>query len=180
MDVAAFVANIFVLAVLTWQVHESRVQRHEDHLRRRGQATIEFYSTTRTTRQALQDAVEETLGRDTLTEARIAELHVAQESGDEEADRALKAIRAHLAGLEWIATGANTGVYDVEILNRLAGGHIIYALERYSTYIRHRRRVTGQTNLYIELEEFVTSLRKLRYAKPSRGGALAEPRRRIT
>lgn len=77
-----------------------------------------------------------------------------------EFDAAWETISESLARIEQFAVGVNTKVYSIEILDRMAGSHIIKLFYKFEPIIVYKRE-KGKTNKrYIEFETMVKSLKK--------------------
>ncbi len=77
-----------------------------------------------------------------------------------------------LAKLEQFSVGVNTGIYSVQILNRVGGGYFIRQYEKLEPTIKEKRkenRVPG--NHYNEFEETVNRLKNIRKHHPNRKNA---------
>ena len=64
--------------------------------------------------------------------------------------------------LEHFAVGINSKIYDLEILNRMAGNKIITVYNNCSKLLQHKRIGVGNEKNYSELENMVDRLKKLR------------------
>lgn len=68
-----------------------------------------------------------------------------------------------LSRVEHFAVGINSEIYDLETLNRMAGSFIIDQYQKnWQLYISTKRQKDGNNNLYIEIEQMVKVLNKLR------------------
>ena len=78
-------------------------------------------------------------------------------------DKAWSEITDCLARLERFSTGINTGIYSIEILNRLGGEFFIHQYDQLSGIIEKKRKqsIVGGDH-YNEFELTVESLKKLR------------------
>lgn len=63
--------------------------------------------------------------------------------------------------LEWISTGVNTGIYDLDVFDRLYGDITIRMYEQLNSYIQSRRRIKGEQELYQDYELLYNNLKKL-------------------
>jgi hypothetical protein len=67
-----------------------------------------------------------------------------------------------LNSYERLALGANLGVYDVRVLNRVSGRLLIENYERFEDYIEYRRELKEAPAAWIEFEKLTLKLRSLR------------------
>lgn len=152
--VAAFASvllNLILFPIFVLQLRELRNQvvqaRHateRDHLRRQSQATIEFYRDTIEKRLALREHLPDE--RDLpAVRAAMAAAAAAPEGPDE------YAIKEYLSFLELLATGVNTEVMDVQIMDRIAGSRIAAAARNYRPWIDERRERLADPRMYEEL-----------------------------
>lgn len=67
-----------------------------------------------------------------------------------------------LSKLEHFAVGINTKIYDINTLNRLAGGFIINEYSRWLPIINTKRINSPEVKHYDEFERMANSLKKIR------------------
>ena len=67
-----------------------------------------------------------------------------------------------LSTYEYVAVGANTGLYDVRTLDRLIGGNIIRDWGRFGAYVLTFRRQLNRTTTWSEFETLAEQVRELR------------------
>jgi hypothetical protein len=75
-----------------------------------------------------------------------------------------------LGVIERFSVGVNTGVYDIQITNRVYGGFFITKYERFSEYIKKRRKTSGNFNLFSDFEKMYDDIKKIRKDPPKGGG----------
>ena len=158
---AAIVVNIIAFLVVVWQLrllaHQNRQGQQantQDHDRRRKQATLEFFA-------AIHDKQIEF--RKTMpnvwASVEIAALIENALNGDIAAE---KNIIGYLNMYEHLAAGARTDIFDLDVINQLAGGWLILLERNYRPYIMHLRKIRGEFDVYGELEWQAKTLSKLR------------------
>jgi len=148
---------IFVLQLreLSNQVIQARQTTERDHLRRQSQATIEFYRDTIEKRLALRAHLPDERDEVGVKEAiRAASAHP---DGPEE-----YAVKEYLSFLELLATGVNTQVMQVEIMDRIAGSRIAAAARNYRPWIDARRARLHDPRMYEELIRLGKTIDKMR------------------
>jgi hypothetical protein len=160
MGIAGLLLGAGGLAFVALQVRLLRLQiRHTEESflveqqRIRQQASLEFITATMERRAALQEAIPS--GGD---KAQVADF-LRQLDGDRERRRRLSRYLSHY---EALATGANLGVLDIDVVDRSWGSVIIRTFDAYFPYIQERRRKLSQPQLYSELETLADSLKHRR------------------
>lgn len=71
-------------------------------------------------------------------------------------------ISSSLPLLEHFAVGINSEIYDLETLNRMAGNKMITVYNNCSKLLQHKRMGVGNEKNYLELENMIVRLKKLR------------------
>jgi hypothetical protein len=132
-----------------------------DHERRKKQATIEYINMIRPEYRKINNLLLEKFGNDPIGESEIKKI-----IEDHELWSKLKDI---LGMFEHLATGINTGVFDIQILNRMAGSYIIIVYDRFFVYIRERRKATGNNFLFDEYEFLINRLKSIRMKRKEKG-----------
>jgi hypothetical protein len=138
-------------AALLIQLRVAILAIKADHERRRKQATIEYVAVIwRDTRLKL----EAEYGFDQLTQDQMSQIRADHKKEAE--------VRHHLGVLEHMATGLHTGVYDKDLLYRMAATFVIQTYRRLKPYIEHMQK--DFPTAYIEFarlaEEFDKRKRK--------------------
>ncbi|MEX2306284.1 MAG: DUF4760 domain-containing protein [Pirellulales bacterium] len=144
--VSSFVQAVVVtatLGALVWQVSFDQRQR-------RLESTLSFVIDA--SREYRAHDVE-LCGRDTngnvvqLTDERVAEIMLD--------DRLMLKASNLLAEFEWMASGVQSGVLDIEMVNTMRGTYLVSFYKRWYPYIQERIRLTSaerRTTLYEQLE----------------------------
>lgn len=144
LNLILFPIFILQLRELRDQVIQARQATERDHLRRQSQATIEFYRDTIEKRLALREHLPDE--RDEAGVKAVIRVASAQPDGPEN-----YAVKEYLSFLELLATGVNTQVMEVEIMDRIAGSRIAAAARNYRPWIDERRTSLHDPRMYEEL-----------------------------
>jgi hypothetical protein len=102
------------LRALRLQVRQAAQATDSDHRRRRVPATIEFYATTLEKRDQLRKLLPYDRDADAIRDL------LARAS--KETDEVGKPVTEYLSLFELLATGVNTDVFDLDTIERVAGG----------------------------------------------------------
>ncbi len=125
-----------------------------DHERRKKQATILYLDNLRTSYRKWNNELVKKFGTDPIgaeTANKITE------------DIGSWAILKDMLGLfEHLAVGVNTGVFDIDILNKMAGQYLIDVYDRWKVYINERRKDPKHQSVYMEYEILVNRIRLIR------------------
>lgn len=72
----------------------------------------------------------------------------------------------YLNEMEYFATGINSQIYDLEIVNKMSGGRLISQYKDWcENFIEERRRRPGSENAYSEYKRMIDELKKMREGK---------------
>ena len=124
-----------------------------DHDRRRREATIHYMNQIRVRYRETNHEIIRRLGPGILDDNKISE--IVQD------EQLLDRVKDMLGLFEHLAVGANTDVFEVEMLSRMSGGYLKAVYRRFERYIEQRRFETNSPTLYIEYERFVNDLASL-------------------
>lgn len=153
--VTLFAVFALQLKELKRQVVQSAEATKLDHVRRRAQATIDFYRTTLDKRIALRESLPH--DRDAAGVADFIAKAIEKDDSDSAHD-----ITDYLTYFGMFATGVNTGVFDIDIVERLAGTRILAIASNYKSWIDFRRAKYSQPKLYQELAILADEMRERR------------------
>ena len=123
----------------------------KDHERRRKQATIEYFETMTSSLFETQAIFNDKLSQLNMN---IADLESHPEL--------LKGATAVLSAFERLCVGVNTGVFDFDMLDRMAGSYLIFLYSRFTPYIEKIRKDASRTNSYKEFERVVSRIKNNR------------------
>lgn len=155
------ILGVITLAVLIWQVKELRNQialqeksLDKDHERRRKQSTIEAMHLLRSDDQ---DALERKIRL--KVSAHLDWKNVPNELRND--------VRSILSHYERFAVAVNTGVYDIEIVDRTIGAYLICLWKDYDDYVIYVRKKVPDANkkYYCDLEDLVKKITERRTPK---------------
>lgn len=147
MTVADVLAIIISVIALGFSLYQFFVERK----RNRDEATI----------NALAELQKEVLNQEEFVNANVSGIlstHKSFPAG--RTDENWEKISESLARIEQFAVGVNAGVYNLEILDRMAGSHILKEFYRYKPIIDYKRKVGNTNKRYIEFESMANSLKK--------------------
>ena len=151
----SLVGLIFVavqVKLLRAQIADARKVFESEQQRNRRQSSLEFISATMERRAALQNAIPAGSNIE-----RVGQFLEKLKSGSD--DSALRRdLSRFLAYYEAVAVGVNTGVFDIEIIDRAWGSVIIRTFAGYRDYVYDRRASRHQPRLYAEFEHLVNAL----------------------
>jgi hypothetical protein len=160
VNVVAFGLLIWQLRILARQLGQARDATALDHDRRQKQATIDFYAVTLDKMAELRAVLP--YDRD---EAGVQDM-LSRVKGED--DQVGKAITEYLSLFELLATGVRTGVFDLSVLERAAGGRIRAIASHYRPWIQQRRELFDNPHLYEELEQLASEIRHHRVLRLQR------------
>lgn len=143
LDFIAIIISVVALFLSAYQfLLERRLNRME--------ATID----------ALAELQKDVLNNEEFINTQVESILEHHKTLSGEFDAAWETISESLARIEQFAVGVNTKVYSIEILDRMAGSHIIKLFYKFEPIIVYKRE-KGKTNKrYIEFETMVKSLKK--------------------
>lgn len=124
--------------------HQVRV----DHERRRKQATIEHIEKTKAVYLENDDWLEHTHGG-IVDPAKLTHEDIRK-------------IKDLLASVEYLATGVMTGIFDLDLLDRVSGAFFRRLYRRVEPYVKKTRMEKSNTRLYIEFERLADAIDRIR------------------
>jgi len=137
------------LRTLRRQVQQAEAATNRDHVRRRQQSTMEFLAATWEKRAVLREHVPYDLDA-----GAIADFIKRTDTSARERKLAVD----YLSIWELLATGVNMEVFDVDIVERMAGVPIREISRNYSSFIEDRRRRFNAPNMYAEVTTLASVL----------------------
>ena len=69
-------------------------------------------------------------------------------------------ISEFLARIEQFSVGVNTKIYDIKVVDRMAGSHLIKEYNRFQPIINYKRQKSNTNKRYIEFETMVKKLKE--------------------
>ena len=150
MELVAIIISILTLLGLLIQIHLSWREMRADHERRKKQATLEYVNSIRAIYRSIAGKLDQQFGRDNVINI-------------DDIDEEVKCdIQELLSVIEHLAVGGNTGVYDLQILERMSGAYFVRIHDKLSPYIRHRQTITRSTRTFCEFEAMVEDIKNIR------------------
>ena len=125
-----------------------------DHTRRRKEATINHMNDIRPQYFEIDQELISKLGKGALDDAKIDA--ILQDS------ELLNRIKMMLGLFEHLAVGANEGVFDIGLLDRMSGRHLIDVHDRFGQYIERRRSEDDNPRYYEEFDKLVKKIKSRR------------------
>jgi hypothetical protein len=142
------------------QFRLSQEAQRADIIRRKRQSTVDFYMQTIDLRSKWKSVLP-----DDWEELEVHKfIHSAfkASNGDK-----LQYINDYLSYFETLAVATGADVYDLEMLDSIAGTRITSIAENYKPFFQLIRNRTGKLSLYVELESLGEKLRVIRTRTPS-------------
>ncbi len=160
LDLNAFVSiagvflNACLLVFVGLQLRSSNRANREDHDRRKKQATVDFWVQTLERRHAIvQQLTSDRNGQGLKKYLK----HLGHEDNAE-----VRTVHRFLSLYELLAAAANTDVFDLEVLSRIAGRHVIATADTYRAWILERREQRESPRMFSDLLELADRLRSHR------------------
>lgn len=151
MDIEIYIA-LFALIISILSFVISLYYNWKDHDRRRKQATIEYFDNL--TLQLYE--------KEAMFNEKYNELEVDIAMLDTNAEMHKVAIEV-LSAFERLCVGINTGIFDFDILDRMAGSYLINIYTRFSPYIEKKHGDASQASAYVEFENVVNKIKEKRH-----------------
>lgn len=153
-----FYISIIAAAISLISLFVSIKSYVQDHKRRKKQATIEFYDTICEKLYELNANTDPTLGGIAPTIENIAN------------NIQLKAdVTKILSTYERFSAGVNSGIFDLDLIDRMAGSYLIVLFSRFLPYIEEIRKDASRKSSYVEFEHLVMEIKKRRSTYHNKG-----------
>lgn len=152
------VIGLFALLISCLSLFISLYYNKKDHERRRKQATIEYFEEMTS---KLYDSQAKFNNKFNQLDVDISELDTNIEL--------LKNATEILAAFERLSVGVNTKIFDLDILDRMAGSYLMVMYTRFAPYIAKVRTDASRVNSYQEFENVVDCIKKKRRILNERG-----------
>lgn len=130
-----------------------------------------FYEKDRNRKEATIHAFDQIEGNSSvsllfsLSKPDIDDLVKCANAHDKRIESKWNALNDALPLIEHFAVGINSKIYDLEILNRMAGSKVISSFHTCASLLEHKRNTQGKENNYSEFEKMVCDLILLRQKK---------------
>lgn len=151
MDIEIYIA-LFALIISILSLIISLYYNWKDHERRRKQATIEYFDNL-----TLQMYEKEAIFNEKYNEL---EIEIAMLDTDVELHKVATEV---LSAFERLCVGINTGIFDFDILDRMAGSYLISIYTRFCPYIEKKHMDASKASSYVEFEKVVNKIRGKRH-----------------
>ena len=138
------VLSLLALGVSVFSVASSTVVYVTGRQRERRTATLNAFN-------VLQEQVLDHLNL--YTRKRVEEISASPRSEE------YKLLSGYLARLEHFAVGINTGIYDVQVVKRLAGRYLCGLQDKIDPLIQKKRQLNQTAKHYDELEAMLNQMR---------------------
>lgn len=153
IETIGIIANIFtcigiIIALLEFYLfHKST---YADYERNKKQATIELYM------EHYNDIIK--LNHEIYLRYQRNKIPINEIVNDEHFRQILK---QYLNWMEWISTGINTNIYDIDVFDRLYGKAMVRLYDQLKDYIAYRRNELKEWEIYQDYELLVVKLKKI-------------------
>lgn len=151
------IIGILALLISIFSLFVSICSNYKDHERRRKQATIEYF----------ENMTSKLFDIEAIFDSKITG-STKNIDINEDADKLKKAIKI-LVAFEQLSVGVNAGIFDFDILERMAGSYLINIYSIFYPYIKETRKDATHLNSYIEFEQLVNKIKEKRNPIPNRG-----------
>lgn len=151
------ITGILALLISVFSLFVSIYFNYKDHERRRKQSTIEYF----------ENITSKLFEIEAVFNSKITRSNENINIG-EDADKLKKAINI-LVAFEQLSVGVNAGIYDFDILERMAGSYLINIFSMFTPYIQETRKDSTHSNSYIEFEHLVNKIKEKRNPISNRG-----------
>ncbi len=152
------IIGLFALLISCLSLYVSLYYNKKDHERRRKQATIEYFEEMTSKLYDSQAKFN--------TKFNQLDIDIAELDSDTEL---LKDATEILAAFERLSVGVNTKIFDLDILDRMAGSYLVVMYNRFAPYIAKVRTDASRVNSYQEFEYIVDCIKKKRRIINERG-----------
>jgi len=153
-----FYISIFAATISLISLFVSIKSYIQDHKRRKKQATIEFYNTICDELYDISASIDQVLGG---TEPTVDNI---QNNTQLKAD-----VTKMLSTYERFSVGVNSGVFDLDLTDRMAGSYLIVLLSKFLPYIQEIRKDASRKCSYVEFEHLVIKIEERRSTYHNRG-----------
>jgi hypothetical protein len=178
LGVIGLLLNSVGLAFVAAQIALTRVQaaRARDSeaaemVLRRKESTISFMVSTLEQRRSIWSQLPDDFNEDAIATF-VKEVASKKRNLQREVD-----LKGYLAMMETLALGVSVGIYDLPTVSQMMGARISCVAQSYRSYIDRRRRETGTSTLYVEIEWLDQEMERFRDTLPeAQRQSLRQPR----
>lgn len=153
LGIFGIVVDIFtclgiIIAILEFHlVKKSTLSNNE---RNQKQATIDFYMTVKDDLYTLNHSIYSKYKREKIIYSEI-----------EEDNEFILILKDYLNIMEIVATGINTGIYNIDVFDRLYGDVCIRLADQLEDYIDKRREIIKEQEMYRDFDLLVLRLKDI-------------------
>ena len=159
MEILGFIVNIFtcigvVVAVLEFgHTHKATLAENE---RKQKQDTLEFYLTIKSDLYYINHIIYEKYKREKIIYSEI-----------KDNEKLIEYIKSYLNLMEIVATGINTGIYNIFVFDRLYGDVCVRVANQLEDYIANRRALVNEQEIYRDYELLIEKLKEIQLKRDS-------------
>lgn len=150
LDIIVDIATLIGIIIAVFEFHYLRKTTIANNERNQKQATFDFYMSVKDRIYAYNSVIYERYERKLIPYNDIKD--------DEEFIGVLK---AYLNLMELIATGINTGIYNIYVFDRLYGDVCVRVADQLTEYIKNRRAIINEAEIYRDYDLLIESLKKV-------------------
>lgn len=154
----AFVATQIALARA--EAARARASEGAELVLRRKESTVSFMVSTVEQKRSIWNQLPDDFDENAIATF-VKEIITRKGNRQREVD-----LKGYLTMMENLATGVSIGIYDLPTVEQMMGARIGCIAKGYRSYIDHRRRETGVSTLYVEIEWLGQELERLRNILP--------------
>lgn len=152
-EIIEIAANIFTcvgILIALCEFYFFHKSIYADYERSKKQATIDLYM------EHYNDIIQ--LNHEIYLRYQRKKVPVEEIKNDDEFKQILK---QYLNWMEWISTGINTDIYDMNVFDRLYGRAMVRLYEQLEDYIQYRRIELKEWEVYRDYELLVVKLKQI-------------------
>lgn len=153
IEMIGIITNIFTcvgIIIALCELYFFHRSIYADYERNKKQATIDIYI------NHYNDIIQ--LNHQIYLRYQRKKIPVDDLKNDDEFKQILK---QYLNWMEWISTGINTNIYDINVFDRLYGRAMVRLYDQLEDYIRYRRVETKEWEMYRDFELLVVKLKQI-------------------
>ncbi len=152
-ELIQMIASIFTcigIIIALFDFHFMKKSTIAEHERIQKQATIDYYSSICEKLYYLNHIIYDRYKRNRINYYEI-----------KDDEKFLYEIKTYLNTMEILATGINTGIYNIHVFDRLYGDVCVRVAEQLEDYIANRRSAINEPEMYKEFDSLVISLKDI-------------------
>ncbi len=153
LDIINIIANVFtcigiIIAILEFYLMKKSTLA--DSERSQKQATLDFYMTVKDDLYMYNHSIYIKFKRNEFKYTEI-----------EKDDEFILILKNYLNIMEIMATGINTGIYNIDVFDRLYGDVCMRVADQLKDYIEKRRNMIGEEEIYRDYDLLISKLEKI-------------------